>query len=105
MDVTLLDEPRWKSTFIEPIERVTEGDPIVDFWPYFDRIPAQDFASHDCSAGEVEYVYRMGERFEHVLVRSTTPNVFLAIVLDLHQRSVFGHRLMNFNEVYGIDTP
>ena len=105
MDVTLLEESKWTSTFIEPIERVTDGGPVVDFWPYFDEIPPDDFASHDCSAGEVEYVYRMANRFEHILVRSTTPNVFMAIVLDLQQRSVVGHRLMNFNDLYGLDTP
>lgn len=78
---------------------------LSTFWPYFDAIPAADFESHDCSAGEVEYVYRMADRFEHVMVRSTTPNVFMTIVVDLVDRTVTGHRLMNFNQLYGLETP
>lgn len=37
---------------------VDEGPPF-DFWPYFEGIPADDFEGHDCSAGSVEYVWRM----------------------------------------------
>ena len=100
-----LDEVAFQATFVEPVKRVTDGDPVVDFWPYFDAIPAADFENHDCSAGEVEYVYRMADRFEHVMVRSTPPNVFMAIVIDLVDRKVAGHRLMNFNTLYGLETP
>ena len=104
MKVTELDKAAFKSTFVEPVKRVTDGEPVVDFWPYFDSIPAADFESHDCSAGEVEYVYRMGDRFEHVMVRSTTPNVVMTIVIDLVDRKVTGHHLMNFNTLYGLET-
>lgn len=106
MNVTLLDETSWRATFIEPIRRLTEeAVPVVDFWPYFEAIPADHFESHDCSEGEVDYVYRMGNRYDHVLVNSTTPNVFMAIVVDLDERCVPGHRLINFNELYGLETP
>lgn len=105
MKVTVLDEAAFKVTFVEPVKRVKDGEPVVDFWPYFDAIPAADFESHDCSAGEVEYVYRMADCFEHVMVRSTTQKVFMAIVIDLVHRRVTGHRLMNFNTLYGRETP
>ena len=104
MNVTYLDEATFRGTFIEPIERVgDDAEPIVEFWSYFDAIDPHDFEGHDCSAGQVERVYRMADRFEHVLATSTTQNVFMAIVLDLADVSVLGHRLMNFNELYGLE--
>ena len=105
MELKPLDEKAFKATFVEPVARVTDGGPIVDFWPYFEIIPVEDFEGHDCSAGDVGWVYRMSNRYEHVGVASTTPNVFMTIVLDLTNKSVHGHRLMNFNSRYGLDTP
>lgn len=31
MKVTELDKAAFKSTFIEPVKRVTDGEPVVDF--------------------------------------------------------------------------
>ena len=106
MNVTNLDEATFKTTFVKPIERLGEdAAPTFDFWPYFDAIPAADFNSHDCSAGQVDLVYRMADRYDHVMINSDTKNVFMAIVLDLSDASVVGHRLMNFNELYGLEAP
>jgi len=106
MNVTRLDDAKFRNTFVEPIERLANDvEPAVDFWPYFDAIPAADFDGHDCSAGEVDWVYRMAERYEHVMINSTTKNVFMAIVIDLADGAVIGHRLMNFNQIYGLETP
>lgn len=106
MKVTYLDEPAFQATFVEPIQSVeNDVDPVLDFWPYFAAIPPEDFNGHDCSAGLVDSVYRMSDRFEHVMVRSNTKNVFMTIVIDLRDESVAGHRLMDFNELYGLETP
>ena len=40
--------------------------------------------------------------FEHVLVSSDQRNVFMVIVLDLTRRVVYGHHLLNLNELYGV---
>ena len=101
----LLDEDEFRATFVDPIQRIDDGGPIVDFWPYVDAVEAADFEGHDCSDGSVGWVYRMADRYEHVGICSQTPNVFMTIVLDLHARRVHGHRLMNFNTLYGLQTP
>jgi hypothetical protein len=82
----------------------SEGSPF-DFWDYFDAIPPADFEGHDCSAGEVESVYREPSgRYEHVLVKSEDRNVFMVLVLDLRDEKVYGHRLLNLRREYGLDT-
>jgi hypothetical protein len=78
--------------------------PPVDFWPYFDAIPARDFGGFDCSAGAVENAYRdEAGRFLHVLVSSRDRNVFMALVIDVEHRRVVGHHLLNLRVLYGID--
>ncbi|GEM_PF-475183 len=105
LDVTHLDEKASLATVIEPISRVTDGGPIIDFWPYFESIPASDFDGHDGIEWQVDWVYCMGDCCKHVMVNSTNKNVFMAIILDVAGGRVLGHRLMNFNSLYGLETP
>lgn len=41
---------------------------------------------------------------QHVLVNSEDKNVFMVLVLDLASRSVLGHRLLNLNQEYGLES-
>jgi hypothetical protein len=83
-----------------------DEEPPFDFWPYFHTIPAADFCGYDRSAGEVFYVYRDPTgQFEHVLVNSTTKNVFMVVVLNRQTNAVHGHHLLNLNEKYGLEDP
>jgi hypothetical protein len=85
-------------------ERVgLDEEPPFDFWEYFEAIPPEDFGEHDFSEGRVSYAWNMlGTAYQHVLVECDTPNVFLALVLDLPGRSVAGHYLLDLNRVYGL---
>jgi len=99
-----LSEPEFLATFGKPMQRVpsTEGVPF-EFWSYFDGIPADDFESHDCSDGQVTYVWNNpAGTFQHVLVNSEDKNVFMVLVLDLKANAVLGHRLLNLKSLYGL---
>ena len=80
-------------------------EPPFAFWNYFENIPASHFENHDCSEGMVDSVYEdQSARYQHILVRSDSKNVFMVMVLDLENRDVLGHRLLSLNEEYGIET-
>jgi hypothetical protein len=80
-----------------------ENAPPFDFWPYFEGIPAPDFKGHDCSAGVVDYVWRVSPQpYDHVLVNSEDRNVFMVLVLDRKAGVVIGHRLLDLNCEYGL---
>ena len=100
-----LNREEYLATFGGTNERVpSAGPPPFDFWPYFDAIPVADFAGHDCSAGVVEYVWRVGEgRYEHVLVNSEDRNTFMVLILDLEAKKVHGHYLLDLNQEYGLE--
>ena len=106
MIVNYLDEDTFRKTYVQPIQRLGEDcAPPFEFWSYVDAIPESDFQSFDCSKGQVDWVYQLGDQFQHVLINSTTRNVYMVIVLDLANSLVSGHRIVNLNELYGLDTP
>jgi len=100
-----LDEQEFAATFGAKMMRV-EGAPPFDFWSYVESIPDADYNGYDCSDGEVTNVWRSDDGcYEHVLINTKDDsNVFMIIVLDLHESYVKGHRLLNLNREYGLDT-
>ncbi|WP_050025273.1 hypothetical protein [Verrucomicrobium sp. BvORR034] len=100
-----LTESEFRATFAGPMQRVAlDTEPPVPFWDYFDAIPTDQFAGHDSSVGSVSHAWTDATgRFQHVLVDTDDKNIFMVIVLDLRKRSVFGHRLLNLNDEYGVE--
>jgi len=106
MDTHELSESEFQQTLGHPMRRLgAHEEPPFDFWPYFDAIPAEHFGAHDCSEGDVEWVYQEPtDRFQHVLVNSGDRNVFMVLVLDCTAGKVHGHRLLDLNKEYGLAT-
>ena len=101
----LLDENDYRKTFGTKMVRVSaDGNAPFPFWSYVDQIPKGDFRGYDCSEGSVRWVWREEDgRFEHILVDSKEDeDVFMAVVLDLLNKEVVGHRLMDFKHEYGL---
>ena len=100
-----LTEPEFLATFTEPMQRLSlDAEPPCDFWNYFEAIPADEFAGHDCSAGSVTYAWEDATgSCQHVLVNTEDKNVFMVLILDLRQRSVLGHHLLNLDHEYGLE--
>lgn len=96
MKTRLLNAEEFAATRLEP-QRVDGGEPPLDFWPYVEAIPAEDFAHADCRAGQVSHVYRMGDQYEHVLINSQLRGLAMVIVIDLQQQRVYGHHLLDIS--------
>jgi hypothetical protein len=99
-----LDDDRFRATFTAPMRNVTaEATNVIDIWPYVTAVPNSDLDGHEIYDRFVEYVYRDAfGRFDHVLVMTRTPNVYLAIVVDLRREEIYGHRLLDLNAEYAI---
>ena len=99
-----LSDEEYAETFEAPMRRIPQEEvPPFDFWPYFESIPTADFGGHDCSDGQVEYVYRHPQgRLEHVLVNSRTPEIYMVIILDRTTETIIGHHLLDLPKLYGI---
>lgn len=79
---------------------------VLDIWPYVGEVPADDLEGHEVWTGHVRNVYRSADdHWDHVLVGTRTPNVFLVVVVDLEEDRVHGHILLDLNRAYGLETP
>jgi hypothetical protein len=104
----LLDAAAFHATFGGRMRDVTreQSADAADIWPYVDAVPDADLAPFGIAGADVESVYRTGDdRFEHVLIPTSTNNVFLVVVVDLRAGDVHGHHVLNLNEKYGLPTP
>ncbi|MEH1127816.1 hypothetical protein [Micromonospora sp. CPCC 206061] len=99
-----LTEAEFLATMDPHPARIGQDDaPPFDFWAYFDSIPDEDFGGHDFSDGTVTDALTMpATNFQHVLIRCETANVFLVLILDLRQRRVYGHHLLDLRKLYGL---
>ena len=106
MDTTGLSEEQFSSTFASSMQNVTalELDDPVDIWPYVEAIPVDEYTGIELVSGEVvEYIYRgSDDRFDHVLLPTTTADTYLVVVVDLRARQVYGHRFIDFRAEYGL---
>ena len=101
----MLHPEELRATYSDPMTRVVDGKPPLDFWPYFEGIPLAHFSGLDCSEGVVEWVYKDASgRYMQVLVNSDRPNKFMLIVLDLFENKVHGHHLLDLDKEYGLET-
>ncbi len=98
MQVRKLTTEEFAATRIGKPTKIEAGEPLFDFWAYVEAIPAEDFGEYDCTAGVVGYVYRMEEKYEHVLIQSQFAEVAMALVLDLVNKEVYGHHLLDIRK-------
>jgi hypothetical protein len=82
-----------------------EGSPPCDIWSYFDRIPEKDFERHDCSEGTITNIWENGPgTFQHILVNTEDPDIFMVVVVELSSASVMGHHLLDLKKEYGLES-
>lgn len=103
-EVALLSEQAFKATMGQPMRPVEESTPLPpDFWRYFDGIPPEDFRGYEFGRGEVRLAYREpAGQFDHVLLGSSDPDVFMVVVVDRVGQSVYGHHLLDLPKAYGL---
>jgi hypothetical protein len=104
METVLLTKEEFLATMSSPVQDVsTEATDVVHIWQYVAAIPKIDLRGHSINDRFVEHVYRdSNSYFDHVLVMTTTKNVYLVVVVDLKNDRVHGHRLLDLNEEYGL---
>ena len=103
MDVRRLTETAFQATFTAPMHEVTgeEGE-IVDIWEYVECVPLEDLDGLAQAPEVVSHVWRDAyDRYDHVLLPLTRTNVFLVIVVDLKNRCVYGHHVLDLGALYG----
>lgn len=101
-----LTRQQFLATFRAPMQPIAQhASPPFDFWSYFDAIPPADFEGYDFTDCIVEHAYLDASgSYQHVLIRSNEKNIYLVLVLDMQKHDVFGHRVLDLNKEYGLES-
>nr|WP_321442364.1 hypothetical protein [uncultured Hyphomonas sp.] len=104
MKTRLLNAAEFRATFEHPMRDVLEtATSVIDIWPYVAAIPVNELFGSLIIDGSVQHAYRnRSDTFDHVLVVTQTPNVFVVVIVDLVRNEIFGHHLLDLNQEYGL---
>jgi len=99
-----LTEELFRATFGDEMLDVTESiESTVDIWEYVGELYVEEVVSEYVVANElVEKVYRNNtSTFDHVLLPTENPNIYLVIIVDLVNENVLGHYWLDMGKEYG----
>lgn len=104
MSVKSLTKDEFLVTFSEPMKDVTgeESGALIDIWPYAEEALAQEVPDVSVDDADVDYVYLSGDgNYHHVGIWYGEPNIYLVVIVNLADASIYGHRILDLNEEYG----
>jgi len=85
-------------------EHLASPEGVIQLEPYLRVVPPADLFGHSVPEFKVHSVARGSDgRFDHVLFGTATPNVFLVVVVAIAAATVYGHHLLDLNELYGVN--
>ena len=80
------------------------AEPVVDIWNYVEELVKQKLVDNYVYENNlVETVYRNDtSTFDHILLPTGNPNIFVTLVVDLTNQNIFGHIELDLNQKYGL---
>ena len=100
-----LTETEFRNTFGNNMTDVTEtAEPVVDIWDYVEELVKENVVDNYVYQDNlVETVYRNDtSTFDHILLPTDDPNVFITLVVDLINEAILGHIKLDLNQKYGL---
>lgn len=100
-----LTKAAFQTTFINPMKPVLKSStPVIDIWPYVAELVKNGLVeNYTYENNLVEQVYRNADNsFDHVLLPTSSENIFTVIIIDLVNKTIFGHFYLNLDEAYDI---
>ena len=106
MEIKELSEKEFKSTFSGKMNNVTDNhNAIIDIWEYVALLDKSKYLINDYIIEHklVEYVYRNSTNtFDQILIPTEKKNIYLIIIVNIKNKNIFGHYLLDLNKEYGI---
>lgn len=104
---TLLTRDQFLATFSGPNSKIDVATyDAKGVWEYVRTVPQADYKGFEICWGYLPFVYRTSdERYDHIHVSTRTQNVFLMVIKDRRDNSIYGHHLLDLNAEYGMENP
>ncbi|WP_294491268.1 hypothetical protein [uncultured Ruminococcus sp.] len=100
-----LTEKEYLATMSGGMKNVTDtAERLTDIWAYASQSGAREVISeYGFENRLIEAVYENGGgSYQHVLLYGVREDTYAVIVVDVREREVFGHYLLDLGEKYGL---
>jgi len=86
-------------TMTKPMKRLTQvGRDELQVWPY---VEDQVLDPYEVAERDVECIYRSADdRYDHVLIPTTTDRTYLVTIVDRREQAVVGHHVFVLSDQY-----
>ena len=103
MDTRRLTEAAFQATFTTRMRESTGGaGEAIDIREYVESVPPEDFQGLLLETGGARQMWRdEHDRYEQVLLPFNRSNAFLVVVVDLRNRCIYGHHLLDLGTLRG----
>jgi len=100
-----LSKEEFFDTMGHKMNDITEtSEPPIDIWQYVsDLLDEKIILDYVLEKRLVQRVYRnQNKSFDHVLLPTDNPRIFVVVVVDLIQKKIHGHYNLDLNAEYGL---
>ena len=100
-----LTEKEYLATMSDGMKNVTDtAERLTDIWAYASQSGVREVVSeYGFENRLIEAVYENGGgSYQHVLLYGVRKDTYAVIVVDVRERAVFGHYLLDLGEKYGL---
>lgn len=103
MDTRRLTEAAFQATFTTRMRENTGGaGEAIDIRKYVESVPPEDLQGLVLEAGGARQMWRdEHDRYEQVLLPLNRSNAFLVVVVDLRNRCIHGHHVLDLGPLRG----
>ena len=100
-----LTDLEFRNTFGNKMIDVTEtAEPVVDIWDYVEELVNQNIVDKNVLENNlVDKVYHNEtSTFDQILLQTGKQNIFIVLVVDITNDTMFGHIKLDLNKEYGL---
>lgn len=101
--VTQLSKEQYLSAMGNKMNNVTKSaQALIDIWDYAKELLEKHLISeYGFSKRYIEAVYENEENtYQHILLFSNDENVYVVIIVEVIDRNILGHYILDLNEMY-----
>jgi hypothetical protein len=101
-----LTKAEYMNTMTGSMLDVTDSaNPLTNIWDYVSKLVEETIVmKYVLDNNIIEKVYRNpAKSFDHVLLPTGNENIFIVIIVDLYNPSIYGHYMLDLNKEYGLN--
>lgn len=106
IEIKQLSEKQYLQTMSSGMKNITKvAESLVDIWNYAEYLLQNNLLSeYGFQMRLIEAVYVNSENtYQHIFLSTYQKNLYVVIVVDVINKTILGHYILDLNEKYGLN--